>query len=429
MRKLRPCITVAIDSGIFWPAKETKVAYQGQEFILCPETEQLAPTISLFFDPPLTTDQALLLIRRFLSTLSWVERGPLRESFHVGTAGHPAALVKSAAGRLVNPRFRLDYLPEVVDVKAQRCLAFYREAMNLNSAPFQFLSFFKIINVLHAKGADQTACINRTLPLLSEHHACSRLQQLQTLHADVGKYLYESGRCAVAHAFNQPLVDPDDPKDTQRLREDLPLIKAIAEQLIESQLGVKSAKTVRKEHLYELEGFRSLLGDVTVRALKAKQPVALAQLPKLPRLSIRIRGKEKYGAFEGLNTQIAGVQGGCVFVRCTSDDGLVALVFGLNFPAERIQFDAQTGVDVRDDGSAHAAKVALDDLRFFREHIANGELELWDADTGSRLGRTDPLVPINVSIRGTMAKLDRVQESLEIQLAVRSAPGEGAISI
>ena len=72
------------------------------------------------------------------------------------------------------------------------------------------------------------------LPVLSDHLARKRLEELQKLHKDIGEYLYESGRCAVAHAFNRPLVDPDNPDDTQRLDADLPVIKALAEQMIES---------------------------------------------------------------------------------------------------------------------------------------------------------------------------------------------------
>jgi hypothetical protein len=207
----------------------------------------------------------------------------------------------------------------------------------------------------------------------------------------------------------------------------LPVIKALAEHVIESQVGVKSALTYHQEHLYELEGFRKLLGEAIVSKLKAKQIPERFSL--LPLLSIRLRGKEKYPAFERLASSIVGAQDGCVYVRCDSSDGLSALIFGLNFPAERIEFNIQGGVAVRDDGSAHAAHVRLDDLRFFREHICNGELEIWNAESETLLGRTDPLIPVNVDLRGTIRSLDCIQEKLETILAMRSAPEEGACSI
>lgn len=233
----------------------------------------------------------------------------------------------------------------------------------------------------------------------------------------------------MAHAFNEPLVDPDDPDDTWRLTADLPVIKALAEQLIERRVGVKSARTYRREHLYELAGFREIFGDPVVTKLKAKQVPKVDELPTLPLLSVRIRDKGKYPAFERLVSRIVGVKSGCVYVRCSSKDGLATLIFGLNFPAERIEFNTQGGVAVDDDGSPRAAGVRLDDLRFFREHICNGELEIWNAETEMLLGRTDPLVPVNVDMCGTMKNLERIQEELETVLAVRSAPYEGACSI
>lgn len=174
---------------------------------------------------------------------------------------------------------------------------------------------------------------------------------------------------------------------------------------------------------------RELFGASVVARLKTKKLLGKDEFPVLPLLSIRLRDKEKYTAFERLVSTIVGVKDGCVYVRCDSKDGLAALIFGLNFPAERIEFNAQGGVAVRDDGSAHAIRVRLDDLRFFQEHICNGELEIWNAETETLLGRTDPLIPINVDLRGTIRKLERIQEELEIALAIRSSPEEGACSI
>jgi hypothetical protein len=185
----------------------------------------------------------------------------------------------------------------------------------------------------------------------------------------------------------------------------------------------------KRADFYELEGFRKLFGDTVVANLKANQELQPRDFPPLPKLGIRIRDKEKYQAFDRLRPTIVGVKDGCVHVRCDSNDGFVALVFGLNFQAERIEFNAQGGVAIGDDGSPQAVLIGLDDLRFFREHICNGELEIWDVDKEVLLGRTDPLVPINVDLRGTIRNLDRAQERLEVALSVRSAPEEGACSI
>jgi hypothetical protein len=66
----------------------------------------------------------------------------------------------------------------------------------------------------------------------------SRVRTLGATQPDVPKYLYESGRCAVAHAYADPIVDPDDVSDLRRLSEDLYIVKEIAEYLIETELKV-----------------------------------------------------------------------------------------------------------------------------------------------------------------------------------------------
>jgi hypothetical protein len=78
--------------------------FHGNEFLLRPETDQLAPSVALAYDPPPMTDkQALLFIRRFLSSLSWVKRGHLRETTTFGTGGYPGAIGKGPGARLIFP--------------------------------------------------------------------------------------------------------------------------------------------------------------------------------------------------------------------------------------------------------------------------------------------------------------------------------------
>ena len=61
--------------------------------------------------------------------------------------------------------------------------------------------------------------------------------------------------------------------------------------------------------------------------------------------------------------------------------------------------------------------------------MANGELEIWDADSNVIMGRVDPLIPINADSRRTIQNLAPERERLETIFSVRSAPEEGACSI
>src|SRR5260370_42466254 len=118
--------------------------------------------------------------------------------------------------------------------------------------------------MLYPGGAEQRAWINGACAKLNDFRGQERLRELHASHRDVGAYLYEAGRCAVAHAFNEPIVDPDDPADTRRLIEDLPVIKALAEFAIEREFAVKSSRTFRTDHLYQFKGFRELFGSSLV---------------------------------------------------------------------------------------------------------------------------------------------------------------------
>ncbi len=136
------------------------------------------------------------------------------------------------------------------DEKARLALALFREARTVNSTPFQFLSYFKILNIfwkdrlVTIDGQRQNHMIEgirATLPKLKGELAVSRLRTLRTTEPDIPKYLYESGRCAIAHAYADPIVDPDDVSDLRRLSEDLQIVKEIAEHLIEVELRVSKS--------------------------------------------------------------------------------------------------------------------------------------------------------------------------------------------
>jgi hypothetical protein len=124
------------------------------------------------------------------------------------------------------------------DSKARLALALYREARTISSVPFSFLSYFKILNIFWKESNKLIDGIRSMLPKLKDAEALDRIKQLATTQSDIPKYLYESGRCAVAHAYSFPIVDPDDLKDLRRLSQDRWVIKAIAEELIERELKV-----------------------------------------------------------------------------------------------------------------------------------------------------------------------------------------------
>ena len=200
-----------------------------------------------------------------------------------------------------------------------------------------------------------------------DHKACERRDEILAHHGDVGAYLYHSGRCAIAHAHDQSsVVNPDDPQDHIRLAADLPLIKALAEHAIEVEFGVKSARTVRDEHLYELEGFRELLSEDVLADLKAGKDVDASRFKIPDRLALRLGGVAPFSSFEDLHATIAKATSGVAQLHLAREDNLFEGVVILNFRDERLYFDALEHVVLRDDGTTQATDVILDFLAFQR---------------------------------------------------------------
>jgi hypothetical protein len=134
------------------------------------------------------------------------------------------------------------------DPRALLALALYREGRSIESTPFEFLSYFKILNIFW-KDRFETVSGVRINPIIEgirselsnvkDSQAVGRINALRSMGEDPARFLYESGRCAVAHANCDPIVDPDNVAQLHRLSEDMWIIRAIAERLIEERLGVR----------------------------------------------------------------------------------------------------------------------------------------------------------------------------------------------
>lgn len=210
-----------------------------------PSTDDLACTASAF-NPHggLTFEHDGEVLRRFLSCLAWANRGGVTELFCLGS-NHPDRPGLMGTGKFGRSYWMLEeppqhmYLPSVQDQRARRALAVYREGLSINSDPFAFLSHFKVLNILHGAGPEQKAWINANILHVQGYSASERLVALRGT-PDIGAYLYHQGRCAVAHAFDANVVDPDNYVETERLSADLPLIQELAEICIEREFGVLS---------------------------------------------------------------------------------------------------------------------------------------------------------------------------------------------
>ena len=238
-------LNVAVKGSASWPTKESTVVFQGKRFILKPATHDTEQSVHINLRGINEAD-ALTLINRFLSVLSWCDDQPMENRY--GWSGNPIPVSVPRELRIVgaSSAFPFGRIMEP-DKKAKLALALFREGRSVNSIPFEFLSYFKILNIFWK---DRWQIINdhrenpmiegirAALPHLRSVTAVNRVCALGDTQPDVPKYLYESGRCAVAHAYTDPIIDPDDICDLRRLSEDISIVKEIAEFLIVTELGV-----------------------------------------------------------------------------------------------------------------------------------------------------------------------------------------------
>ncbi len=219
-----------------WPDTQIEVRFGTTRFILMPQTSINSASIHLETHSNDYLDE-MTTVNRFLSMVSWADKQSLQNNYGVSGSTVPCAVREKRLARSINRDFLTRWNP-LLDPKQQLAVALCREAMSVNSIPYKFLGFFKILNISYKEGRAQKACIKATLPRLTEKYLQDRLLALSNAESDVAAYLYESGRCAVAHASSDPLIDPDDLTHLQRLSADLEVIQALAEYLIKHELNV-----------------------------------------------------------------------------------------------------------------------------------------------------------------------------------------------
>jgi len=241
-------LNVAVNPHFPWPNVSVEFVVEGKRLVVQPRfDENTAAAVSIYDEKGITFEIGGGIVSRFLSRLAWSQDSGVAESFCAGS-NNPAMPGRLGQGvwpcfnRNQNPSWGLLYLPLPPTPEAALALALYREGLNLRptSAPFSFLSFSKVLNIRYGTGREQIEWINNNLSNIKYEPELTRLLHLRKNDTDVGSYMYELGRCAVAHAHSPPLANPDDYADRKRLEDDLELIKKLAAIAIENEFGVRS---------------------------------------------------------------------------------------------------------------------------------------------------------------------------------------------
>jgi hypothetical protein len=399
-------IVASISTNSFWPITSQKVRWRGVDIWIMPIMKNLYPATAMKVPPGKSRAECEELVLRFLSTLSWVEeRGFPVEGGGLSGGNLPRPMGRDKErGLSICDEFDLSYLPEITDEEAILALGLMREGRSLNHVGYAFLSFYKILETAFPQDAKRIAWISASIAGLTGFGVKEALDGIRaqgiTTPEDIGTHLFKSGRCAMAHGARKPIVDPDKPGDLRRLGSELPIVRALAVKAIEEVFGVETRGTNFRKHLYELDGFKKILGPDIVGHMENGTAPAGQPMLNIPDISIRIRRKATYAPLNVLRCRHVGYAGKMVYMNFESLPGDVKLRFALDFGNERIVFDLFADVGVRDTGTAESAERVHEVKRFEQDYFGNGQLHIVNADTGELIGRKDAYLPVNMYLDG-----------------------------
>jgi hypothetical protein len=399
-------IVANISTGSFWPVGSQKVHWRGVDIWIMPVMKGFYPAVAMMVPSGKSRAECEVLVMRFISMLSWVEeKGFSVEGGGLGGGNLPRTMGREKErGFVICSEFDLSYFPEVTDPDAMLALALMREGRGINHVGYSFLSFYKILETAFPKDNKRIAWIAASIASLSGFGVKEALDGIKaqgiTSPEEIGAHLFKSGRCAMAHGARKPIIDPDNPVDLRRLGSELPIVRALATKAIEEIFGVETRGTNFRKHLYELEGFKEILGPEIVSGMQNGAPLTDQRTVDIPDISMRIRRKENYPPLEGLRCKHLGYTGKQVHMHFESLRGEVEVDFSLDFENERIAFDIFGGIGVRDTGTAESAERVYEVNRFMHDYFGNGQLHIVAADTGKLIGRKDAYIPINMYFDG-----------------------------
>lgn len=395
-------VVANVSTNSFWPIAAQKVRWRGVDMWIMPIMKGYYPAVAMMVPPEKRRPECEELVLRFLSTLSWVEeRGFMVEGGGLSGGNLPRPMGRDKErGFSICDEFDLSYLPEVTDEKATLALGLMREGRGINHVGYAFLSFYKILETAFPDKAKRIGWIAASIAGLTAFGVKEaldglRAQGIATPDA-IGTHLYKSGRCAMAHGAHKPIVDPDKPGDLRRLGSELPIVRALAVKAIEDVVGVETRGTNFRNHLYELDGFKTILGlDIVAHMQNGTSPPGQPTL-QIPDISVQIRRKESYGPLEGLRCKHVSYVGKAVYMNFELLQGDVEFRLALDFGAERMVFNIFADVRGRDAGTAELAERVHEVKRFEQDYFGNGQLQIVNTDTGALIGRKDAYIPVNM---------------------------------
>lgn len=243
-------LMVAVETQAPWCCSDTHWQFDGRMLQVRPvhrfDHGDTLPDVGVQYADEPDMGVALGVVRRFLSSLCWLHRTAVEERAY-DTGGFPLFHGGSLRCSVRHGEPRLHWPAQSPPRREQRlAMALYREAMTVNSVPYKFLGFYRILELAVRKGADRGQLIAQALGCLACQPGCSlqqknavrRRDELVAMEKSPKQWLYHSCRCAIAHAAARRVIDPDKATDAFRLQRDADLMRWISEYIMKHELGL-----------------------------------------------------------------------------------------------------------------------------------------------------------------------------------------------
>lgn len=207
--------------------------------MLRPRSMENYPTVSINLHG-INEKETRKILNQFLSILSWID-GQSAELTYGIIGISPGYVGKPNKMSGVKPYFAFEAFKRSIlnNPKQKLALALHREAVTVNSVPYKFLSFFKIIGICLGEDKETNKKLNCLIEKLDDERTLKRIKYLKEQKGidDIASYLYQDRRNAISHVVKDPILNPDE-EDAYELFEDISIVKAAAEYIIEKDLNV-----------------------------------------------------------------------------------------------------------------------------------------------------------------------------------------------
>ena len=243
-------LNIGVDNQVTWPREETLIDFDRYKLVLMPKTARHMQSIHIdLYSNNLSTQEALTVINRFLSLLTWCD-----DQYAIaqdGWSGSPIPLPVSKRDLAFTTTYHWLFKRDIpASNEGQRALALYREARNAEQnfmISYAVLNYYKIIEIRYADSRNSKPArdwISQNFPSIrddpqDQHGIADFLAACGGEPPD--QYIYKACRVAVAHTSNDYPSDPDDAAELRRLHNAAEVMRRLARRFISLELGVSDS--------------------------------------------------------------------------------------------------------------------------------------------------------------------------------------------